>query len=330
MKRVPFLMIVAMAASRLLEAQGATIDTQCRGATATQRASQDACQKALDLFQYMAPQLAGAITGGNAALGEHSSRGGAGRFSVGVRVNAVRGRLPNVEAITPSINGAVVSDYTPKEQLLPVPVVDAALGVFPGVYIGGTQALAVDALLNLAYLPSVNETDVQLSLPDGSVKVGFGARVSVVQETSFSPGISVTWLQRNLPRLDLVATPGSDQLNVNDFLAKTTAWRAVIGKNLGFLALSAGFGQDETEVSAVADVRVVRSGVTYSAGPIAAIQSLTRDNAFGSVALRLPVFSLIGEYGRVSGGQIATYNTFGTTRADDALEYASVGIRLRF
>ena len=320
----------AVVVTHALGAQAATIDPQCRSANATQRASQDACQKALDLFQYMAPQLAGAITGGNAASGEHSARGGAGRISVGIRVNAVRGRLPNVDAITPSINGAVASDYTPGEQLLPVPVVDAALGVFPGFYVGGTQALALDALFNVAYLPSVSETDIDVSLPDGSVKLGFGARVAVVQETSFSPGISVTWLQRNLPRLDIAATPGGDRLNVNDFLAKTTAWRAVIGKNLGFLAISGGFGQDETKVSALADVTVIRTGVTYTAGPIAAIQTLTRDNAFGSVAIRLPVFSLVGEYGRISGGSISTYNTFGDTRADDALEYASVGIRLRF
>jgi hypothetical protein len=329
-KTISGLAIAATLLAQVVVAQGASIVPQCLATTPTQRASQDACQKALDLFQYMAPQLAGAITGGNAALGEHSSRGGPGRFSLGVRVNAVRGRLPNVDALVPGITGAVASDYKVEEQVLPVPVVDAALGVFPGFLVGGTHAFAVDALVNLAYLPTLTETDVSVSLPDGSFKVGFGARVSIVQETAFSPGISVTWLQRNLPRLDLTATPGSDQLSVNDFLAKTTAWRAVIGKNLGFLALTAGFGQDEYEISAIADVRVVRSGVTYTAGPILASQALTRDNAFGSAALRLPLFSIVGEYGRISGGSLATYNTFGATRADDSVEYASVGFRFRF
>jgi len=31
--------------------------------------TQDACQKAVDVFQYVAPQLGTAITGGNATLG---------------------------------------------------------------------------------------------------------------------------------------------------------------------------------------------------------------------------------------------------------------------
>ena len=124
--------------------------------------------------------------------------------------------------------------------------------------------------------------------------------------------------------------PTPDWLAVNDFLARTTAWRAVIGKTFGVVSFSAGFGQDQHEVSALADVRVVRTGVTYRAGPIAAIQEMTRDNAFGSVALRLPVLSIVGEYGRISGGRLATFNTFGGTRADDRLEYASVGLRFRF
>ena len=54
------------------------------------------------------------------------------------------------------------------------------------------------------------------------------------------------------------------------------------------------------------------------------------DYVAGEALSLIHIFSLIGEYGRISGGKIATYNTFGTTRADDALEYASVGIRLRF
>ena len=54
------------------------------------RASQDACQKAIDLFQYMAPQLGAAITGGNATLGQGGSLGGLGHFSAGLRINAVQ------------------------------------------------------------------------------------------------------------------------------------------------------------------------------------------------------------------------------------------------
>lgn len=323
--------VAALAMAPLaLGAQGGSISSQCPAGTTTQRAAQDACQKAIDLFTFMAPQFSGALIGGNAVAGEHSALGGPGRFSFGVRVAAIRGRLPDVESQVPSITGAVATNYTVEDQLIPVPAADVAVGVFPGVFIGGSRAFAIDGLVNVAYIPEVNETDVSVTLPDGSLKLGFGARVGIIQESVVTPGISVTWIQRDLPRLGLTATPGSDQLNITDFEAKTRAWRAIVGKNLGVLALTAGFGQDTYELSAAADVRVVRAGTTYTAGPIVLDQSLTRDNAFGSVALRLPVLSIVGEYGRVSGGKLATFNTYGNARADDALEYASVGIRLRF
>src|SRR4029078_10048347 len=37
----------------------------CPGTTSAQRITQDACQKAVDLFKYTAPQLGTAIAGGN-------------------------------------------------------------------------------------------------------------------------------------------------------------------------------------------------------------------------------------------------------------------------
>src|SRR2546423_1878778 len=51
------------------------------------RASQDACQMAVDVFQVMAPQLGLALAGGNATLGRGSALGGPGHFSIGLRAN---------------------------------------------------------------------------------------------------------------------------------------------------------------------------------------------------------------------------------------------------
>src|ERR1700730_18929472 len=69
------------------------------------RASQDACQKAIDLFQYLAPQLATSVAGGNATLGQAGSLGGLGHFSAGFRVNALQGRLPHVQNYTLALAG---------------------------------------------------------------------------------------------------------------------------------------------------------------------------------------------------------------------------------
>src|SRR5687768_18526669 len=86
-----------------LQAQGSIDTNRCPPGTANSfgvpdqtTAAQDACQKAIDLFQYMAPQLGVAITGGNATLGQGGTLGGLGHFSIGLRINAVQGRLPQV------------------------------------------------------------------------------------------------------------------------------------------------------------------------------------------------------------------------------------------
>ena len=52
--------------------------------------TQDACQQAVDVYQFMAPQLGLALTGGNATLGQGGALGGLGHFSIGVRANAFR------------------------------------------------------------------------------------------------------------------------------------------------------------------------------------------------------------------------------------------------
>ncbi|MBC7895636.1 MAG: hypothetical protein H7066_09485 [Cytophagaceae bacterium] len=196
--------------------------------------------------------------------------------------------------------------------------------------IGGSYAFGVDALLNLSILPSMTVGDLEVSVPDGPVKLGVGARVSLVTESVLTPGISFTWLKRDLPHIAVKGTPGSDEIDIDDFQVKTTAWRGVIGKNFGFLSISGGFGQDTYKTSTLANVRVTRLGLTTSAGPIVATQKLTRDNAFGSLALNFGLLSIVGEGGRASGGDLKTYNTFGTDRADDPLTYGSLGLRFRF
>src|SRR3954467_15539113 len=123
----------AMFTASSLNAQG--ISSQCPSGTTAQRVSQDACQKAVDLFQYMAPQLGTSITGGNATLGQGGSLGGLGHFSVGLRINAVQGSLPQVQdaSVRPVVTGMQQSQYDTKNQILPMPTADLAVGVFKGL-----------------------------------------------------------------------------------------------------------------------------------------------------------------------------------------------------
>src|SRR3954468_2479499 len=81
---------VALAVPAALRAQG--IDPSCPGLALPDRATQDACQKAVDIFAFMTPQLGIGLVGGNATLGATRALGGIGHFSIGVRGNATRGR----------------------------------------------------------------------------------------------------------------------------------------------------------------------------------------------------------------------------------------------
>src|SRR3954465_5003868 len=119
----------AMLTASSLNAQG--ISSRCPNGTTAQRISQDACQKAIDLFKYMAPQLGTSITGGNATLGQGGNLGGLGHFSLGLRVNAVQGSLPQIQDISLSTNGATNTPaIDTKSQLIPMPTADLAIGVF--------------------------------------------------------------------------------------------------------------------------------------------------------------------------------------------------------
>lgn len=311
-------------------AQGGAIDSQCRAGTLSERFTQDACQKAIDLFQFMAPQLGVTIVGGNAVLGEHSAMRGPGHFSVGLRANAITSRLPQVDNQTPAITGATRSDYAVDKQVIGAPALDAAVGLFRGFPVAGTYALGLDALVNVAYIPSVDRQDVKLELPDGSFKFGFGGRLGVMQETFLTPGLAVTYLRRDLPTMNVLGRVNSDELNVRDMQVQSSAWRAVLGKNFSVFGISLGAGQDRYETSADVQVSVDRAGQRMTSSVVQAEQIMTRRNVFANLSLNLSVLRLVGEVGRVTGGKVSTYNAFGGHDANGAIDYASFGLRVNW
>ena len=318
--------IVAIAPSPLV-AQGG-IDPRCPGLALSDRAAQDACQKAVDIFAFMTPQLGIGLVGGNATLGTGGALGGVGRFSIGVRGNGIRGRMPQVGSVNAAITGAVRSDYGVDNQVMGLPAVEGALGLFGGIPLGLTRAFAVDALLSATYVPELSASNVALSLPDGSLKIGYGARVGLLQESFATPAVSLTYLKRDLPTASIVASSGNDQISVNDIAVKTTAWRAVAGKSLGFFGLAIGGGKDEYDSRATGAVEVNEAGFNVTGGPYDLAQKVSRTNMFVDASLNFPFVKFAVEIGRVSGGKIDTYNTFSGKRADDALTYASVGLRV--
>ncbi|HZD85866.1 MAG TPA: hypothetical protein VE052_08130 [Gemmatimonadaceae bacterium] len=298
------------------------------------RASQDACQKAIDLFQYLAPQLATTVAGGNATLGQAGSLGGLGHFSAGFRVNALQGSLPQVQNVTPVVTGVQKSNYDTKSQLFPMPTAELAIGIFKGLPLAITNVGGIDLLVSAAYLPEFNSSGVSVKVPNGSLKLGYGARVGILQESLLVPGVSVSYVRRDLPTVDIAANSGNDSLYVNNFSLKTTAWRVVASKGLLLFGIAAGIGQDKyessTDVSAHLAARAVPPTSAFTSTPVSLSQNITRTNVFADLSLNLLLFKLTGEIGQVSGGTINTYNTFSGTQAADSRIYGSVGARFGF
>jgi hypothetical protein len=297
------------------------------------RASQDACQKAIDLFKYLAPQLGTTIAGGNATLGQAGSLGGLGHFSLGLRVNAVQGSLPQIQNISPSVNGATNSPaIDTKTQLFPMPTADLAVGIFKGLPLAITNVGGVDLLVSASYVPEFNSSGVNVKVPNGSLKLGYGARVGILQESLLVPGVSVSYIRRDLPTVNISANSGNDSLYVNNLALKTTALRLVASKGFLFFGFAAGVGQDKYESSTDIAAHVAARALTpaANAGPVSLSQSITRTNVFADLSMNLLLFKLTGEIGQVSGGTINTYNTFSGKQAADSRVYGSVGARFGF
>jgi hypothetical protein len=294
------------------------------------RATQDACQQAIDLFKLMAPQLGIAITGGNATLGQGGTLGGLGHFIVEVRANALVGTVPQIQ--NPSTNGAVQrTNYPTKSQFLGLPAVDGSLGIFKGLPLGLTNVGGVDLLLSAFYVPSYSGSNVSVN-PDSPLKIGYGVRIGALQESLLLPGVSLTWFRRDLPKTTISGTSGGDSLIVRDLQDNTTAWRLVASKSLILFSVAAGVGQDKYDAKTS-----VQGVVAGTFGPITnprssvvpMSQKMTRTNYFADVSLNMLLAKIVGEIGMVSGGTISTYNQFDSA-PDKSRLYGSVGLRIGF
>lgn len=307
----------------------------CPGGSAVNIATQDACQKAVDLYQFLAPQLGAAIAGGNATLGRGGTLGGFPHFSIGVRVNGVIGSLPKIDeaGATPVATGANRTDYNTSSTIFPIPTADAAIGLFKGFPVGVTNVGGIDALVSASYIPSVDVSGVSVD-PDSPFKFGYGVRVGALQESIVSPGIAITWLKRDLPKVDLTGAAGAFRLNVHDIDEQTSAWRIVASKSLVFFGIAAGYGQDRYKSSAVATGEIDPSVSSLPGGtssPVDISQSMTRQNVFLDLSFNMPLLKFVAEVGRVFGGDdVATFNTFGDREPNSSRTYASVGLRFSY
>jgi hypothetical protein len=329
--------VLACSAAPVIMAQGA-IDPRCNdpALVGSNNQGQDACQKALDLLNYMTPQLGALIAGGNATIGQGGTLGGLGHFALSVRANAMRASLPDIDGAGVNYGAAQRSNYVTEAQWAGMPVVDAAFGVFKGIPLPLTNVLGVDLLLNVSYLPELEHHPLSLTTPDGSFKIGYGARVGVLQESLVLPGISLTYMKRDLPRTTLVASweggglSGADTARLENFDIGTTSWRVVASKTLLAFGIAVGVGQDRYEAGAIGSY-VVDDPIQppYRGTGIPYAFDVTRTNVFLDLITNLGLAKLVATVGNVSGGHIPTYNDF-DKEADASRIYGSLGVRIGF
>jgi len=332
MKRV-FALVVLAVAARAVGAQ----NPQCApgtNQTSINYYSSDACQKAIDLFNYMAPQLGVSLTGGNALLGTGSTVGGLGHAKFELRANGLWGSVPNVQDHPPVAGPYQSSTYNTKTQILGLPAASAEIGLFKGFPLPLTRVGGVDAIVTATYIPNFNSDNVSVNAQGSNLKWGLGARVGLLEESLLVPGVSVTILRRDLPTIDMAGTvpTGSGTtttLQINNLKEETTAWRLVASKSLILLNLAAGIGQDRYSSNADVTATVNFGPLSGTRSPVKMTQNLTRTSYFADLSMNLLILKLVGEIGMVSGGTVTTYNKFDKP-ADNSRLYGSIGARLDF
>lgn len=305
-----------------------------------QKATQDVCQMAVDVYQFIAPQLGVSMSGGNATMGQGGTLGGLGHFAVGLRGNVIAGDLPNFSKFpTPSDTGRIsygratgFNSLPSKHQIIGLPTADVAVGLFQGIPLGLTNVLGVDGLLSATYVPKVSQSNFSIT-PKNNLQLGYGVRLGILQESIIVPGLSFSYLKRDLPTTTLIGTSPDMDVNVNDFKVNTSAWRITASKSLLLFGVAAGVGQDKYDQSAniQATAKNLPFGLANQTSDVIKLsQSMTRTNLFADFSFNFVVGKLVAEIGQVSGGKASTYSAFSGGAADKSRLYGSVGLRVGF
>jgi hypothetical protein len=330
MKRYFVLVMGALAATATMaQAQAKASDPQCADGAVGHAAVQNTCNTAVDLFNYMAPQLGSVIAGGNATLGQGGSLGGPGHFVISVRGNVLKGSLPQIDKYSPSVTNRQAETIPAKDQILGLPAVDVAFGLFAGLPLGVTKVGGVDVLLSGNYIPAYSGNGVSVKVPNGSLKIGYGARIGLLEESLIVPGVGFSYMKRDLPTVSLSAKSGvggANQIDVTNLRVNTTSWRLTASKSLIMFGLAAGLGQDKLSSSGA--IQATAAGFTSTS--FKGKQDISRTTYFVDVSMNLMLAKLVAEVGQVSGGSVPTYNTFSGTAADASRLFGSVGLRIGF
>ncbi len=326
--------IVALLSADAAKAQG--VSPNCTVTPAVAGNADDVCRKAADIFAFVVPQVGVALAGGNHVLGEGGTLGGWGKRTITLRVTAVDGRLPrNIVPLTLGRAAPVSDDFGATRVPLPMPSIDAAIGILAGLPMGVTNVGGVDVLIGAIGSSGISSGNFKLKPQGARFAMSYGVRVGVLQESSFVPGVSVSGVRRKVPTLSLDYTPTNDTLAARNMSLTVNTLRVAASKRFLLFGIAAGVGRDEIE--GVGGLRAIVNETVQGTPARAALtfptlrEKVTRNTAFVNASFGLPIARIVAEYGRSSAGTLRqTLNTFGGRRANETYTYGSVGVTVRF
>ena len=292
----------------------------------------DACQKVVDLFRFLSPQVGVALSGGNPMLGESGTLGGPGKYAINVHATVVDGFVPANDVNLATDGSVQASNFGAQRAPIPMPTADIAAGIYPGFPVGLTNVGGVDLLIGINYLPDVSKESIAINSSGKGFSFAYGVRVGITQESAAFPGISVSYRNRKMPTTSILYTPNNDTLTVNGASIVSKSLRVVAGKHYKFLGIAGGFGRDDI------DSRSLFNAVINDAPPVGRVAvsvpatqvKVTRNNAFLNVSVGLPKAQLVGEIGWSSAGKpVETLNTFEGRQSNEKYRYYSLGMSFR-
>ena len=280
--------------------------------------AQGACNRAVDAYKTFQPLGGIVVSGGNPELGTGRAMGGPGHLFGSFRVNIVKADVPNPDTTQAKLSATV-----------PAPVVEAGVGIWPGLS-GGL--LAVDALVSATLLPTNLD---KLSVDSGATKVGsmalgigYGIRIGVFDGGFPIPAISVSVMRRTLPRVRLGSLTAGDNFEFDTDLRATNV-RVMAGMRLLLVDVAAGFGFDK--YSSTGHVRF------YSDPPLNTTRqtitlpvSNSRQVLFADAGLNLAAAKLVGEIGYQTGKDQRLTTNYADFDPKAGHIYGGVGFRISF
>lgn len=276
------------------------------------------CDAALDGTRAFHPVAGLLVSGGNPVIGTASTQGGLGRFSITARANAADVVLPD-----PGYDGAAGSVPSSKDLYAPVPLLEAAAGIYQGLpsgllsvdLLGSAQLLPTDQIDHLTVDPDARR------LGDVALGFGYGMRVGVLRDEGPLPAVSVSAMRRSIPKLAYGDLDQGDQFSYAVDLQATNL-RLIASKQFAALQVAGGVGWDR--YTGDAEVRLREQPGTGLGMEL----KESRAMAFLNAGLELAALSIVGEAGYQSGRDRELSTDFEDFDTGSGKFFAGFGLRV--